>query len=417
TKFRVRNQSMIEANEVAGNIAALIKDDVAQMGAKSSLEGFKDAEDGTSDTFSDVFDDVYMDPANSSDSKKDSSSFILKTNDFKFRRVHYGTNGEYQSIEEVRWFLEGKTLKRSCWTVAKQTGVTLDASCEETEADEAVVVEMADGVENFSLIAGKPKVDEDDVQMFPFTGSNFMLVPRFGETHFNYMTVQNEGSSSILSGFAMNFDKTNNEESDAFENPENSEVNQVYAFSGTLSDIKIEPSTWKNYCKVEGNSFDFEPNMVYEISFELSPPATGNKMEMFCPGRDHLSVGFRDSKGDAIEGLEDFLFYPPVDKATLAPKRTMRFSVSNAIHGACMEFSFASYSPVVSEGIITIQNLKLKKLATASYDFTTWNTESATSIVEKKNVKAFKLSLSIKRNGEEGLSEEIIGVPSNGPKD
>ena len=38
TKFRVRTQNMLRASEEAENVANLFKDDVAQMGAKASLE-------------------------------------------------------------------------------------------------------------------------------------------------------------------------------------------------------------------------------------------------------------------------------------------------------------------------------------------------------------------------------------------
>ena len=62
TKMRVRTQSMLKASEVAENVAALFKQDVAQTGAKSSMEAH--ATDGSNDTFSAVNDTVYIDPKN-----------------------------------------------------------------------------------------------------------------------------------------------------------------------------------------------------------------------------------------------------------------------------------------------------------------------------------------------------------------
>ena len=71
TKFRIRTDNMIKATQVAENVGMLLKDDLAQMGAKSSLESVGAS---TSDYF-DVshISDVYMDPDNAIDLKKDSS--------------------------------------------------------------------------------------------------------------------------------------------------------------------------------------------------------------------------------------------------------------------------------------------------------------------------------------------------------
>lgn len=413
TKFRVRNQSMIEANEVAGNIASLIKDDIAQMGAKSAKQDVgtgenKDDKFSGKDTSSLVYIDV---------TKQDSSSFTLVnaengSSNLKFRRIHYDNAGKFVNVEEVNWFLDGDVLRRTCSVVGKDGGKCADSS--------SGAVEIAKGVSQFSLMAGKPGVKEEDAQMFPTTGDAFMLVPRFGETHYNFLsaTPANSGKRSILSGFASNFDKVQNKVSDAKDNPENTELNQVFAASGYVAAPAFEVGSWNKYCKQAGNFFTFEPNMVYEISFEVITPSADDQMGAFSPGQDYLSVGFRNEAGAKITGLEeDFLFYPPITEATEAPKRAMRFSVGKKVTGACLVFTFASYSPTAPDGTITIQNLKLKQLATANYEFTAWNTEATENIAEKKNVKAFKLSLSVKVNGEEGVSEEIISVPSNGLRD
>ena len=96
TKMRVRTQSMLKASEVAENVANLFKTDVAQTGAKSSLETH--ATDGSNDIFSDVKKAVYMDPDNDTDTDKDSSSFQFvpaspasnaNLEQFKMRRVRY----------------------------------------------------------------------------------------------------------------------------------------------------------------------------------------------------------------------------------------------------------------------------------------------------------------------------------------
>ena len=415
TKFRVRNQSMIEANEVARNIASLIKDDIAQMGAKSSKEDAP-AAGGDDDLFSDVYSDVYMDPDNADSKKVDLSSFVLAANDLKFRRVRYDVDGTYMSVEEVRWFLDGKTLKRSCWTVSKRSGLTLagDDPCKESSSDAATPVDIADNVESLSIIAGKPQVKEEDEQMFPPSGNEFMLVPRYGEQYYNLLNVNNSGNMATLSGFALNYNMAENKASDAFENPGQAERNQVYAFENTGAGFSM--SSWKDMCALEQNHFTLYPDTTYEISFEMVAPQ-GDKMEMFIPGRDYLSIGFRDASGNRPSVTKDFLFYPPTQDSP-ARKRSMRFTLKEAVKDVCLAFTFVSFSPVTAEGTLTIEQLKLKRLATVSNDFdSAWNTENADNIVEKKNVKAFRLSLSVKSNGEEGVAEEVIATPSNGPKD
>lgn len=425
TKFRVRNQSMIEANEVAGNISAIIRDDVAQMGAKSSKETPGAA---ASDEFSSVYSDVYMNPATDEPAKRDSSSFkLVETNDrsdLTLRRLRYDSDGHYVSVEEVRWFVENDELKRSCWTVAKKSGVALaaDDPCAKTAKNDAVEVVIADGVTSFKIEAGKPKIKEDSLQMFPPTGNKFMLIPRYGENHYNIMNVENDSTSSRLSGFALNYDKFNNKLMDAASDPETVEKNQLYAAEfETIAEAEAEASgsTWKTICSADKNHFTFDSLVVYEISFKMPPPPIRNAMEMFTPGRDFLAVGFRDNEGNKSPYLKDFLFYPPTTQEALGRERKMRFSVPQKVEGQCLTFTFVSYSPVTSEGTLFIDDLKLKKVATANYEFPEagWNTEGPSNIVQKKNVKAFKITLTVQRNGEGGVVETVIPTPSNGPKD
>ena len=127
TKMRVRTQSMLKASEVAENVAALFKQDVAQTGAKSSMETH--ATDGSNDTFSGIKREVYMDPkvdGDPDDKVEDLSSFKFvpaspaanaSLEKFITRRVRYDAAGKYQSVEEITWFLDGKTLKRQCVVV------------------------------------------------------------------------------------------------------------------------------------------------------------------------------------------------------------------------------------------------------------------------------------------------------------
>ena len=178
-----------------------------------------------------------------------------------------------------------------------------------------------------------------------------------------------------------------------------------------------------NYGKLE-----FEPNQEYEISFEIPYPGTTNdKSILFVPGTDHMSVGFRSIENGEIPRkngnkiIDDFLFFPPLETNGQG-KRTMRFSVPEKLENVCLAFTFALYSPLVSQGTVTINNLRITKIPASNYDFeTSFNPEA--NITEKQNVKALKLDLQINRGGknngggETGEVSLIIPTPSNGPKD
>ncbi|MDY6388639.1 MAG: type II secretion system protein, partial [Fibrobacter sp.] len=75
TKFRIRTDNMIKATQEAENVAMLLKDDAAQMGAKSSLDESVEAGNDIFNTSHIV--DVYMDPQNPIVDNRDSSSFRL----------------------------------------------------------------------------------------------------------------------------------------------------------------------------------------------------------------------------------------------------------------------------------------------------------------------------------------------------
>jgi len=76
TVFRVRTQSMLESSENAAKVAAIFKEDLSQMGAKS----WKVVSAAADDQFN-VDSKVYMDPSNSDLTKRDSSSYVLRSVD------------------------------------------------------------------------------------------------------------------------------------------------------------------------------------------------------------------------------------------------------------------------------------------------------------------------------------------------
>ena len=100
----------------------------------------------------------------------------------------------------------------------------------------------------------------------------------------------------------------------------------------------------------------------------------------------------------------------------------MRFHVPHEISNVCLAFTFALYSPLVSQGTVTIKNLKLLKVASSDYTFSTPPFDAESNKPEKKNVKALRLELQVSRGAQNGGRGEtgdvllVIPIPSNGPR-
>lgn len=414
TKMRVRTQSMLKASEVAENVAALMKDDLAQMGAKSSMEAH--ATDGSNDTFSGVNDTVYVDPRNATVESRDSSSFQFvpanpasnaNLEQFKMRRVRYSETGAYEAVEEVTWLLAHDTLKRQCVVV----GGAGNGSCapKGTEGDDLIpyTVEMATGIDSFKVLPAIPNASESDLQIFPpASGSgNIRMVYRVGVANFLPLDVGAGGESVSLTGFASNYNENSGEI------PSVKSLNEVYVFEN--SDLT---GSWKTLCENAANNVTFAPGTEYEISFNVSVPTDDDeKAKMFVPKKDHLAVGFRTVDGERFDEIPDFVFYPPSVNEANSAKRTMRFSVADSVKNACVAFTFSFFSPVASSGTLSIGNFRIKKVAGSTYKFDP--TTTSVALADKKNVKAFQLRLKIKRGGESGETILVIPTPSNGPHD
>ena len=467
TKFRVRTQNMLKATQEAENVATLFKADVAQMGAKSSLEGgnaeggaknglkfFKvcanDAEESEGGC---VPRNIYMNSELATD--PDSSSFQISTNngksDLLFRRARYDESGKYKAIEEVHWFVDDKTLYRRCYTIAGDEHFEGDGTdkvyiCKDkpttTDNEKNDAVEIATGVTKFDIIAASPSTSVDNVQVFPTP-----CTPAPCTDEFQLVTLPNEdknvalkvgtgdgefasGSSITLSQFFSNF--SNDKDDGELLDKVNWKQNQVIAIeSVTLSGS----DSWKDRCaahgiKVHGSGSDavsLEANQEYEISFVISYQGKDSygredKSAMFVPGEDHMSVGLRSAltgnllKKDGRVLVDDFMFYPPLNEDG-GGRRSMRFTVNSPVKETfCISFTFASFSPLVSQGKVTIRDLKLNKIASSNYSFST--PFNAANVKEKKNVKALKLSLQVTRGaGETGEVEVVVPTPGNGPRD
>ena len=406
TKMRVRTQSMLQASQTAGNIGTILKDDIAQIGAKSS----KETGGSTMDVFStDHVHDVYMDPDAADDADKDSSSFTIVKNDdgdgrdkITMRRLRYSDAGTYQAVEEVIWYVDNHVLKRSCQSFEV---VTEDAEC---PSENPNIVIIAEHVDKFSITPAKPSTTASSVSILPSSSEadkNFKLVPRFGDANFEPVTVDPEdgGTTIRLSGFSMNYNFTTSE---PFTNPDMVKANQVF-----VSAIGNSESSWNNQCL----KINLEPYIEYEISFTMPYSTTDDPSRMFCPGRDHMAVGFRYAEnGNKLDGLSDFQFYPPtIGDERDTGLRKMRFTTSATYENVCLGFTFVSFSPVASSGNINISNVRLRKIPSSNYAFT----NDAIATADKKNIKAIKFELSINKNGEAGTEIAVVSIPSNGPRD
>jgi|GEM_PF-542458 len=455
TKFRVRTQNMLKATQEAENVATLFKSDIALMGAKSSKENGEDVVDGASygqnfytvctgaaDADDCISRQIYVDPDNALAAKKDSSSFEVKNkstniDDITFLRIRYDNNGYYQGIEKIKWSVEGTTLYRTCQVIVKKTGVVIpnDDPCQEVqEGSTPTKVSIATGVKKFHIIVASPSVSVDAVQVFPICSAtcpnDFKLLPRSGDGDYVTFKATNSGGSEvnggteiILSQFFSNFSNTTN--GGQVKNKTDWKRNQAIALNNVAF---VGEASWNDRCNTYGK-ISLEQGQEYEISFEIAYPGSGDKSLMFVPGEDHMAVGFRSATtGDYLKSngrilVDDFFIFPPLNNDG-SKKRSMRFRVNAPVNDACLAFTFASFSPLVSQGKITIKNLKLKKIATSNYTFETpFDAEAAGNIVEKKNVKAMKLVLQISRGGkndkegETGELEMVVPVPSNGPRD
>ena len=226
------------------------------------------------------------------------------------------------------------------------------------------------------------------------------MIPRFNDGDFYFLTVSPSSGSTIitLSDFAPNYDFST-------QKPllNQKKGNQVFLATNSTD------GSWNALCE----KVTLEPGVEYEISFTM--PLTKDGSRMFCPGRDHMSVGFRyAASGDRPAELQDFLFFPPTFEGASTGERHMRFSVPSKLENLCLAFTFASYSPVVASGSIKIQDVSLKKIPSSNYVF---KKNETIAVKDKKNVKAMLLILEINQGGETGVDSLIVHTPSNGPSD
>lgn len=414
TKFRIHTQNMLKASDLAESVATMFVDDIAQTGAKS----YKTAGNATTPDKFELTPLVYMDPTGS---VPDSSSFsIVRRNNgdsLTIRRVRYDNNGYFEAVEEVSWYKRQKSIYRNCKTINLKSGGTAPQECPTTNPLEVEIISHAD---SFVIVPAQPVVISDGSTsaatraiVLPEVNAGatefpFKLLPRQGSTPSGadfFSLVANPpdgGNTQELSGFKTNYDRARDQE-----NNNGKKVGQVFVARANTGITSISGDDWKTLC----SKITLEPTYEYEISFKI--PYSDDNSRLFCPGRDHASVGFRTLQGEKIAGLADFLFYPPISKSEPST-RAFRFRPQKTTKDVCMAFTFASYAPEEG-GRITINNLRLKKVEGSSYNFDDTSYDPATT--DKQNVKAFQLRVVVNVGGESGEIIQVAPAPSNGPGD
>ncbi len=398
TKFRVRTQNMLASSQNAENVASLLKDDIAQMGAKEYET------DKYSGNFA-VVKNVFMHPEDADASLVDMSSYFLQkgTGEFDslyFRRIRYDDDGKYVGLEAVSWYVHDGVLYRRCERLESAADAADDASC---PADGNTEVAIANDMSRFKVVPAKPKLLESSDQkvLFPPAASSsssaFRMLSRYDGTKILRLNVNPETGGDVVkvSGFVSNYDAET--ETYATEN----KINQLYA-----TQANGHSGNWSELC----TEMTFTPGAEYEISFKLPILTTTDYSQSIVPGRDHLSVGLRNKSGEKIPQLNDFMFAPPNDEASASVTRSFRFSVKKE-EKACLAFTFVFFSPQAEQGTLNISNLKVKKVQDINYEF---DDSYTPEIADKKNVRAFFVDLRISKHGEQGGSTYVFATPSNG---
>ena len=393
TGMRLRSQNMLNSAEEAGRVSAILKEDISQMGAKSW-------EEGSGDNF-EMVEEVYNNPAN-----KDYSSYTLNRNsttnfdELTFKKLHYNTAGACDGVMEVKWFVnEDGVLYRKCdWSSA--TKCPSPSSGRDDNACPSQDVEVARNVSAFKFLPSKSLVSEP---IFPANNDK------------KFSLVKNSGAGGAI----------------ALPNATGTRHTLKYFTQNNLTGTNNSPEYTNFYIAEHNQPGCWEHNFVsgaeYSIDFVLpcdntacaDPDNNVNPMTLFQPGKDYLSIGLRGTSGNRlpISGIPDFLFYPPYDKGG---KKSWHFdfSVPNDLP-ACIGITAAFYGPAYG-GYLEIEGFTLSRKTDNVYNFDHRENipdYNPTDYPSKASVKAFELTLEIKKGKKEGeitISKTVIPVPNNG---
>lgn len=400
TKMRVESESLIKANHETETLGSLLRDDIAQMGTKSAVDS---AKAGELRVGLEIKEEVYMDAAHGDSSsfnyfraKEDPNAANKKliTDTLVLRKVQYDSDGKFQRVEEITWFVsEDSVLNRSCKSLTESD----DPACPE---DNAFSVEVARQISKFEITPSTPGLKGGAQKLFPANeDKRFRLISR-SDPIYNVVDVSinpaGEAKSFGISGFNSNFREDDN---NAVVSPVSHQV-----FVGNAGETG---SSYQN-CK----RFNFLKGKTYELSFQT--PYSADDSRMFKSGKDHFSAGCRvvkDNEVSPCNGINDMLIFPPQSKRS-PDTHKMQFSPISDVNSACLAFTMAFYSPTVGSGKFYIANLELHEVADGNYAFDhDYNLKKE----DKANVRAFKVDLEMKRNGVAGRTLVVAPVPSNGP--
>ena len=380
TSMRVRTQNMTKAAEEVNKTAAILKEDISQMGAKS----WKVA---NTDSFK-VAGKVY-------NSTTDSSSYELDVSDanyhkFIFRKVHYGGNKDTCfAVLKITWEVIDSTLYRKCEPLP-------DPKCPipANYADECpeLPLAMTTGVKSFTLLPNKPASSNN----FPFGNTGFGLIDRGNSDVYFETQIDN----NKISGFKkVSSDK---------------KLHQVLVTAGDAISSYTD-------CK----KFPFKKDAVYAIQFKTpinlkQPGNIPDSMALFKPGIDHIAVGLRDGNANYKGKIgTDFLFWPPQTADSDNQKHYMEFSIPanlSLLDKICVVFEFSfGESSLAYRGALKIEDFLITEKNDKAYTFEAGN--YPVDKKDKEDVKAFELGLKIDRRGEIGKVERyVIPTPNNGIK-
>ena len=400
TKFRVRSKNMLASTESASNLSEIIKEDFAQMGAKS----WKDISASSSADVFDVDSNVYVDPDTTGGNVPDSSSYELKrasgNDSIAFRKIEYTEAGDFLAVRKISWYVKSadSSLWRACQTISGKESLDCPKVLANVEP-----VKMAKQVVKFSLepsTPGNSSASTSDTLFPASSSSGFRLIPRVDSTGKHFYPLAGitpvEGANSVTLG---PFTNANNYSS-------SSGIRAIEAYVAPAVDQIASSDTWKTQCQ----KFTFVPGEVY--SFEFNLVYVGDNMRSFQAGVDHFAVGLRTTSGNPISGMDDFMIYPPQARSA-STFRYGNFSVRSSTT-ACFVMTFAFYSPTAYKGTINLVNFRVLRETDASFHFTESESYNPTTGEKKKRTKAFLLNLDVFNKGEVGKIRLILPTPSNG---
>lgn len=391
TGFRIRTEGMLKGHAEAQDVAGILREDLNQMGAKTSFE--------TSGAV--VQSDVYF-----TTSETDKSSFSLSKNrdTIVFNKIVYDESGSARYVQRVSWmFADNDGLYRACKTLWPS-----DASPAECRSEDSAPILMSDKVKSFRLWPGTRLEDGESGTEDVFAqGTSFTLAPRTNSTSSTFyimpvLTPDESGTSVDVRGLQTN---------DGHHGTRL--ATQLYLLEGGSSTISAE--AW-NSCR----TFTFEEFTTYAVSLNISSScrtSSPNYMCDFQAGVDHIGIGFRTPEGTLIPGINDFMTYPTQSISGVEVARYAEFSVSNKIENACLAITIALYSPEVYKGNFSISNISIFKRNASEYVFNESFGSASYGVSpdeDKNNVKAFKLEMDVTVNKETSHVENIILTPNNG---